>query len=186
MFLRFFLALPAPWSLRTREGRIAWQALIVAAAGLMTVTLGCIVPFAAMATLASRTLSARAATATLLAAVTANQLVAFVFLGYPHTLETALWIPVFAVATLAAFAISRWIAQPAFALVASFAGYESVLAAYTFATSHSLNSLAVFAPPIVAQIGLGNLLGLAILAPLYFGLFAIERSTDHRDARAAR
>jgi hypothetical protein len=183
MFLRFSLALPAPWLLPTREGRIAWQALIVAAAGLMTVTLGCIVPFAAMATLASRTLSARAATATLLAAVAANQLVAFVFLGYPHNLETALWIPVFTVAALAAFAISRWIAQPAFALVASFAGYESVLAAYTYVTSQTL---VAFAPSIVAQIALGNLLGLAILAPLYFGLFAIERSTDHGDARAAR
>jgi hypothetical protein len=139
----------------------------------MTVTLGCIVPFPAMATLAARTLSRRAAIVALLAAVAVNQCIGFLLLGYPRTLETVIWAPVFALATVAAFAVSERIASAPLAFVASFATYEGMLAAYTFVTSHSL---AAFAPSIVGQVALGNVIGLAVLCPAYCAVAAIERS----------
>jgi hypothetical protein len=160
-----------------------WQAAIVATAALMTFTLGCVVPFPAMAILAARTLSRRAAIATLLAAVFVNQAAAFLFLGYPRTLSTALWAPVFALATLSALAVAYRVRQPALALLGAFAAYQGVLALVTLAIEHSL---AAFAPHIVAQVALGNLAGLALLGFIYLGLGLIERSATARDVRAAR
>jgi hypothetical protein len=183
MFSRLLSAASTPLTLRTPEARIAWQTLLAATGAVMTVTLGCVVPFAAMATLAARTLSPRRAITALLAAVLANQAIGFAFLGFPHTLGTAVWAPVFVVATLAAFAVSQRIAQPILALVASFTAYEGVLAAFTFATEHSLTA---FAPAIVGQVALGNLIGLAVLVPVYCAIVAIERSSERGDARAAR
>ena len=177
MFARFLVAAATPNALRTSEARISWQALLASAGAVMTVTLGCIVPFPAMATLASRTLSRRAAIVALLAAVALNQSIGFLWLGYPRTLETAIWAPVFALATLAAVAVSERIAAAPLAFVASFGTYEVVLAAYTFATSHSL---AAFAPSIVAQVAFGNAIGLVVLCPVYCAVVAIELSTDRR------
>jgi hypothetical protein len=183
MFSRLILAATSPLSLRTPEARLSWQVLLAAAAAVMTVTLACIVPFAAMATLASRTLSRRAAILTLLAAVLANQAVGFVVLNYPRTLESVLWGPVFALATLAAFAVSDLIRRNVPALIAGFAAYQGVLAAYTFANSRSL---ADFTPSIVGQVALGNLIGLAILSAVYCAVVAIERTADQRHAGATR
>jgi hypothetical protein len=183
MLSKFLAAVATPLPLRTHEARIAWQILLAATAAVMTVTLGCIVPFAAMATLAALTLSPRRAAVALLAAVLANQAIAFLFLGYPHTLGTAVWAPVFVVATLVALAVSQRIPQLILALVASFAAYEGVLATFTFATEHSL---AAFMPPIVGHVALGNLIGLAVLVPVYCAVVAIERSSERRDVRAAR
>jgi len=183
MFLKLLSAPAASLSLRTEQGRLSWQVLLAATGAVMTVTLGCIVPFAAMATLASRTLSPRRAGVALLAAVPLNQAIGFLFLGFPHTLGTAVWAPVFALATLAALVVSQRIAQPIVALVASFAAYQAVLAAYTVVTEHSL---AAFTPAIVGQVALGNLIGLAVLCPVYCAIVAIERNSESRDARAAR
>jgi hypothetical protein len=173
MLSRLLRAALEPLALRSSEARFSWQTLLAAAAGVMTVTLGCIVPFPAMATLAARTLSRRAAIVALLAAVAVNQCIGFLLLGYPRTLETVIWAPVFALATVAAFAVSERIASAPLAFVASFATYEGMLAAYTFVTSHSL---AAFAPSIVGQVALGNVIGLAVLCPAYCAVAAIERS----------
>jgi hypothetical protein len=55
MLSRLLRAALEPLALRSSEARFSWQTLLAAAAGVMTVTLGCIVPFPAMATLAART-----------------------------------------------------------------------------------------------------------------------------------
>ncbi len=172
-----------PWTLRASESRRFWQVLLVAAGGVMSVTLGCIVPFPAMAALASRTLSRRAGAIALFGAVAANQAVGFLILGYPHTGGTIAWVPVFALATWVAFEVSRRISQPLVALLSSFVAYEACLGAYTFATEHSL---AAFAPYIVATVALGNAIGLAVLLPTYGGVVAIERLTHARGADVVR
>jgi hypothetical protein len=172
-----------PFSLQSREAQRAWQMIIAAAGAVMTLTLACVVPFPAMAMLASRTLSRRAGTVALLSAVVTNQAVGFLVLGYPRTLATVAWAPVYAAATLAAFAVSRRVANPLLALVAAFAVYEGVFAAFTLATTHSL---ADFAPRIVAQVALGNVLGFAVLGLLYVGVVAVERGTSRRDLHVAQ
>jgi hypothetical protein len=160
-----------------------WQVMLVLASAVMSCTFVCVVPFAAMATIASRTLARRDAVVALLAAVLANQLVGFFILGYPRTISTVLWGPVFAAATLAAFALSTRIAQPILALAAAFAAFEAVLAAYSFATSHSL---AGFTGPIVGEVALVNLVDGTILVVAYLGLLAAWQAIAARGVRAAR
>jgi hypothetical protein len=172
-----------PFSLQSREARVAWQMILALASAVMSLTLACVVPFPAMAMLVSRTLSRRAGIVALLSAVLANQAVGFLILGYPWTLATVAWAPVYAVATLLALAVSRRIAQPLPALVAAFATYEVVLAAFSLATTRSISE---FTPQIVGQVALGNALGCAVLGLAYLGIVAIERSTSRRDVRAAQ
>jgi hypothetical protein len=149
----------------------------------MALTLACVTPFPAMAMLASRTLAWRAAYLTLFAAVVANQWVGFFVLGFPRTLESVAWGPVFFVATLAAYVVSRRIAEPVTALVAAFGVYEIVLAAYTLVTEHSL---AAFAPAIVLKIGEGNVIGFAVLGVSYLAVLAVERATSAAPGPARR
>jgi len=175
MFSRFLLSLSLEsLALRSREARRIWQGLLALAGGVMALTLACVTPFPAMAMLASRTLAWRAASLTLFAAVVANQLAGFFVLGFPRTLESIAWGPVFFVATVAAYVVSRSIAQPPAALVAAFAVYEGVLAAYTLVTEHSL---AAFAPAIVLKVAEANAIGFAVLGLSYLAVLAVERAT---------
>jgi len=176
MFSRFLLSLSLePAALRSLEARRLWQCLLALAGGVMALTLACVTPFPAMAMLASRTLAGRAAYRTLFGAVVANQLVGFFVLGFPRTLESVAWGPVFFVATLAAYAVARRIAQPVAALVAAFAAYELVLAAYTLLTERSL---AAFAPAIVLKIAEANAIGFAVLGLSYLAVLAVDRGTS--------
>jgi hypothetical protein len=184
MVSRFVLSLfLKPLSLQHSGSRLFWQTAVALAGGVMTLTLACITPFAAMAVLAARTMSRRGAVVTLLFAVIANQVVGFGILGYPRTAASFVWGPVFFVATLLAHLVARRITQPVVALMSSFIAYEGVLAAYTFATERSL---AAFSPPIVAQVAFANAVGFAVLGALYLGILAIERATYEREPTLSR
>jgi len=171
-----------PLRLRTVEARACWQVVVVGVSAAMSVTFACIAPFPAMAALAARTLSARAAIVTLLAAVLANQAVGFCVLGYPRTFETAIWGPILALGTLAAFVVAGRIAQPVPAAVAAFAAYEAVLAVTSLVWQHSL---ADFSLGIVGQVALGNAAGLVVLGIVYLLMVAIERAAAPNGAEAA-
>lgn len=134
-----------------------------------------------MAALASRTLSRRAAVVTLLGAVIANQATGFCLLGYPRTIETAIWGPFIALATLAALFAARRTSQPVIAVVTAFAAYETVLAAGSLLMRHSL---ADFTPAILGDVAFANIYGLAMLGVLYLGLSAIEHTVQNRTGMA--
>jgi hypothetical protein len=182
MISRFSSVTASPSRLRNREVRACWQVVVVAVSAAMSVTFACIAPFPALAALASRTLSARAATVTLLAAVLANQAVGFCVLGYPRTLETAIWGPVLALGTLTAFVVARRIAQPVLAVVAAFGAYEAVLAITSLVWQHSL---ADFSLAILGQVAFGNAVGLVVLGIAYLLMVAIERAAAPDGAEAA-
>lgn len=158
--------------LRSVEARRCWQIVVVAASAVLSLTFACIAPFPAMAVLASRTLSARAAVVTLLGAVLANQAVGFLLLGYPRTVETAIWGPLLAIATFAAFAAARRIAHPVAATLAAFVVNQGVLAACSLLLAHSV---ADFAPAIIATVALANGYGLVMLGLAYVIIAMLER-----------
>ncbi len=175
MFSRFLLALSLePLSLKSVEARRIWQALLALAGGIMALTLACVTPFPAMAVLASRTLSARAAAFTLAGAVAANQFVGFFVLGFPRTVESVAGAPVFLVATLAAYQLASRVRSWPLALCGAFVAYEAVLAAYTLLTEHSL---AAFAPTIVLKLAWANAEGLGVLAASYLAILVVDRAT---------
>jgi hypothetical protein len=181
--LKGLLAAPLSPSVPRPEMTSVWQVALVLASAIMSGTIACVVPFAAMAVIASRTLARRDAVVALFAAVLASQLVGFLSLGFPWTISSVLWAPVFVVATLAAFAVSTRVAQPILALVAAFVAFEAVLAAYSLVTSHSL---AAFTAPIVGQIALLNLVLGSVLVLIYLGLVAGWHVATERGARAAQ
>jgi hypothetical protein len=182
MFSRFLLSLfLKPATLRQPQTRLFWQAVLALSGGVMTLTLACIAPFSAIAVLASRTLTMRRAIVATCGAVVANQLVGFAVLGYPRTLATLAWGPVFLCATLVALWTARRIARAPVAFAAAFVAYEAVLAAYTYVTEHALGA---FAPAIVGQVALANILGLAVLGLLYIAIVAVERGTSGRERNA--
>jgi hypothetical protein len=175
MFSRFLLSLfLKSATLQQPQSRLFWQAVLALSGGVMTLTLACIAPFPAIAVLASRTLTIRRSIVATCGAVVANQLVGFAVLGYPRTLATLAWGPVFLCATLVALLVARRIVRTPVAFAAAFVAYEAVLAAYTYVTERSLGA---FAPSIVGQVVLANLLGFAVLALLYVAIVAVERGT---------
>jgi hypothetical protein len=184
MFSQFVLSLfLKPLTLKHRGSRLFWQTAFALAGGVMTLTLACIAPFPAMAMLASRTMERRSALLALFFAVAANQVVGFAFLGYPQTLSTFVWAPVFLLATAVAYWVATRIAQPIVAFASSFIVYEGVLAAYTVATERSL---AAFSPAIVGQVAFANAVGFVVLGALYLGIVAIERATGEREPSLTR
>lgn len=138
----------------------------------MSGTFACVAPFPAIATIASRSLPRREALVMSVCAVAANQMVGFFFLKYPWTLATAVWAPVFLVATLGAYAAAVVIPQWPLALVAAFASYEIVLAAYSLAVTHSL---AAFTPTIVSEVAVINIVSGAVVVLLSLVLSTVSR-----------
>lgn len=163
--------------LRSLEARALWAILVIAGGAVFSVTFACIVPLATMAWLASRTTSTRTAIVALFGAVAANQIVGFTVLSYPHTLATLIWAPFFVIATLGAYLAARAVAQPIVAAVGAFVAYEAIMAVFSFATEHSL---AAFSPAIVGEVALANLVGVAVLGPVYAIVVLLERLVSAR------
>jgi multisubunit Na+/H+ antiporter MnhE subunit len=137
-------------------------ALLVAASAVGSLAFACVTPFAAFAVAGAYALSPRAAFLTVGAVWLANQVIGFAFLGYPWTVDTALWGLAIGAAALLATALacaamrlrSRNIALAiGIAAVAAFGIYEATL----FLVSLWLGGEENFAPAIVGPLALLNL-----------------------------
>ena len=82
--------------------RLIWIALLTTASAVFSLALACATPFAALATLAARTLDRRDAVGLIGLAWIANQAVGFGLHGYPHTVSTYGWGVAIGAAALAA------------------------------------------------------------------------------------
>ena len=141
--------------------KFGWSLALAAGGTALGLVLLCIAPFAAVATLAARTLERRTAYAALGAMWLANQVIGFAFLHYPQTPATYALGFGFLVAALVAAETARALRRVPLplAFLAAFAAYE--LAMYAFALR--FGGAAGFSVPIVALVLEGNALGLAIL-----------------------
>jgi hypothetical protein len=137
---------------------LLWPALLAAASLVGSGAFACATPFAAFAAIAAATMPAGAALATVAAIWATNQAVGFLALGYPWTLDAALWGVALGVAALlatgAATAVVRqpwagraWIGS-AVGFVAAFAAFELVL----LATAVVVGGLEDFAPTIIVRV----------------------------------
>jgi hypothetical protein len=137
-----------------------WPAILALAAVGGSLALTCVAPFAAFAVATAGTLRLRPALGTMAVIWLANQVVGFGVLGYPRTLNTALWgVAIGAAAGLATLAASGvlerfrasggWRRLP-LAFGAAFGVYEVVL----MAVAPILGSGDVFAPALLGRLAL--------------------------------
>jgi hypothetical protein len=150
--------LASPARCRVALDALLWPALLVAASLVGSGAFACATPFAAFAAIAAATMPTRAALMTVAAIWTTNQAVGFLALGYPWTLDAAIWgVALGAAALLATAAATPVLRRPwtgrasigiPAAFVAAFAAYEAVL----LATALMLGGVENFAPAIIAQV----------------------------------
>ena len=168
----FPVAAPASRARDRGLRRIAWFAVLIAAALGSSFTFFCVAPFAAFAVLTAATLSRRDAFLAVGLIWLANQILGFSALGYPFEADALLWGIAIGVAIFAATQIAVsvfgalrgkawWQTIPA-AFVAAFVTYEVLLYLVSLALGGSQN----FALDIDAKLALSDacwLLGLGIL-----------------------
>jgi hypothetical protein len=125
-----------------------------------TVAIACMMPFAAVATIAALAMERRAGIAAVLACWLGNQVLGFGVLGFPWdgaTLTAGLSL---LAASLVAFAAVRGLGGrggPLLAICAGFAAFEASLFAYALA----FGDTAMFAPRIVGLVALNDALWFA-------------------------
>ena len=144
--------------------------LLIAASVSASLVFACATPFAAFAVVAAAMLRLRSAVLVVGAAWLTNQVIGFGLLGYPRTLDAAVWGVVICLAAVAAVAVAsfvfkRWAPMGRFALypvafLASFVAYELVLAAATPVLGGAENFTAV----IIGQLAFANVVWLIGLA----------------------
>ena len=171
---------------------MGWLVILTLAAIGSSLTLSCITPFAALAVAFAGTVRLRAALANMSAIWLSNQVVGFVFLGFPRTPNTFLCGLAIGVAALFSTVIAFKVSEGAFtwaaptrlcvALLASFVVYEVALLMAAF----FLGGLEAFTPTIVAQLAFNNLLWLVGLIVLNEGAVLLCRSSLRRLPRLAR
>ena len=154
--------------------RRIWLALLVAASAGFSYVFACATPFPALAALAAITLSRRDALSLVGAVWLVDQLVGYVVLDYPRSLNSAAWgVALLAAAVVACLAVrategrvagGRFV-QAAAALLVAFAVYEVALLVVAVA---ALGGTQAFAPAIVARV-------LAINAGALVALYALDR-----------
>jgi hypothetical protein len=141
---------------------LLWPVLLVAVSAVGSLAFACVTPFAALGVVAAWVLSARAALLTVVSIWLANQLIGFAVLGYPWTIDSALWGLAIGAAALAATALacatvrlaSRNVAVAlGLALVVAFGGYEAGLFLMTF----WLGGEETFTLAIIGRLALLNL-----------------------------
>jgi hypothetical protein len=152
----------------------AWLALLVVAISAFSFVYACAPPFAAFSVLAAMTLSRRDAIRTTVALWLVNQVVGYVVLGYPRTVNSFSWGLIMGVAAVMATLLAgqivgrlRTVGGLTRALVAlggTFAAYEVVLYAIAVA---GLGGTGSFALSIVSRILVLNVIALAGLYALY-------------------
>ncbi len=170
----------------TTPRNAAWPAILAAATVLGSLALACVFPFAAFAALAALTLDKRSGI-TLVATVWAvNQAVGFFLLTFPWDAQAVGHGIAILGATLAGFGIARMmsdrIANPVLrcsaALIAAFAVYQALLAAYAQVGGGAEN----FTPAIVFDVARNDVLWFAGLMGIRF---LLTRITGERLIAAA-
>lgn len=137
---------------------LALPAILVATTLSGTVVLACMMPFAAIATIAALAMPARREAASVALCWLGNQVLGFGLLGFPWDGPTfAAGLSLLA-SSLIAFAAARAVARrggnSALAFLAGFAAFEASLFAYAL----PFGDPALFAPNIVGQIALNDAL----------------------------
>ncbi|GAC1541668.1 MAG: hypothetical protein NVS3B16_05560 [Vulcanimicrobiaceae bacterium] len=153
-----------------------WPGVLAGTGIVLGVVLTCIAPFVAVAVLAARTLSLRAAFAVVTAMWLGNQAIGFSFEHFPLDFWTFAWGVVILVATCAAVVVARSLPVTPLAFVAAFAAFEGLQLAYAL----SIGDAANFAPAIDAQVFAGNVLGIAILAAIRLVMTGGSRAATRR------
>lgn len=137
----------------------AWSAILAATTISGTVVIGCMMPFAAIATIAALALPRRVALAAVAACWLGNQVIGFGLLGYPWDGPTfAAGLSLLGASLIAwgaADAIARRLGTGGAALAAfagAFVAYEAALFAYACV----FGDIALFAPSIVGLIAVND------------------------------
>jgi hypothetical protein len=165
--------------------------LLIAASVSASLVFACATPFAAFAVVAAAMLRLRSAILVVGAAWLTNQIIGFGLLGYPHTLDAAVWGVVICLAAVAATVVAslmfkRWAPMGRFALypvafMASFVAYELVLVAATPALGGAENFTAV----IIGQLGFANVVWLiGLVAASEAGRLFVGTQDALRQSRA--
>jgi cellulose synthase/poly-beta-1,6-N-acetylglucosamine synthase-like glycosyltransferase len=151
----------------TNVASFTWMMVLAIAVISATFALSCVTPFAALAVVLAGTVGLRASLRGMLAVWFVNQLIGFVFFHFPHTLNACLWGGAIGSAafgtTIVAAVIMKyggfwtWPLRIAIGLGLSFVVYEMVL----LAAAIFLGGLETFAPAIVSQVALVNIIALA-------------------------
>lgn len=153
----------------------AWMAVILAAAIFFSFALACGMPFAAVGALAALTLPLREAVLFAGLGWVANQVVGFVFLGYPFDVMTLAWgvalgTSAFAAAMAAHFAL-RYVAggstlEKRFAtFLAAWAAQQGTVLVWSFVLGGTTSA---FAPAVVWFILWTNALAFVVLLGVQF------------------
>ena len=163
--------LPAPVDARIAPS--VCLLLLTSACGLASFAFACATPFAAFAALAGAMLPLSSALPAVVVAWIANQAIGYGVLGYPVELNTFLWGLAIGVAALIATAVSALVlrllpaigrpVELALTLLAAYVAYEVVLFAFT----PVLGGAGAFTIPIIARIGLLNVLWMIGLVLAY-------------------
>ena len=172
-----------------RNAQVFCLALLVAACLSASLVFACAAPFAAFAVIAAALLPLRQALVTIAVVWLANQALGFGLLGYPWTVNAAVWgLVIGAAALIATFVavitferlarLGRFAIYP-IALVASFAAYELII----LAAVPALGGGDAMAPAVVGQVAFTNAIWLAGLVAICelvrrFGA-AVERPAAH-------
>lgn len=154
---------------RPQVEHVAWPATLAASAVVGSLALACVLPFAALATIAAATMSRGRAAATVFAVWAVNQAIGFGILGYPRVPDTIGLGGALLVAALAALLVAKAIIGDTRELVAArlVGGFAAAFAAYEvvqFGFAHIFGGLETFAPAIVLQILANDAIWLAALA----------------------
>ena len=171
-----------------RAAAVAWPLALAAAAIVGSLATACMMPFVAVATLTSVTMTRTQALTAVLGVWIVNQLLGFGLLGYPVSTYAVGWGVAIGLASVVALFVARRLggSSPSagrlvITFAAAFAGYETVLYIFALAAGGS----GTFTPAIVLRI-LANdaawLVGLAALhilltraAPRIFGQLSVLR-----------
>lgn len=154
-------------------GSGVWIALIAALTVIGSFGFACVAPLAAVAALAALTLDRREGLILVVAAWLINQVVGFVLLSYPHTVDTYAWGTAIGASSVLGYFAARPLVSRlgtsvlgiTAAFVAAFAVYQLALYAFGVATAYAGDS---FSLAVVGEV-------LAINAVAYVGFLVIHR-----------
>ena len=149
-----------------------WPALLAGVGIVLGTIMTCIAPFVAVAVLAARTLSSRAALGVVFAMWLGNQAIGFGFEHYPHDSSTLAWGLAILTTTCALVPVAKRMPTTPFAFVVAFVAYEGLQYVYALAIHDAGN----YTLAIDALVFEGNVLGIAILGAIRLVLSAGKRA----------
>lgn len=152
-----------------------WLMLLIVATISFSLAFACAAPYAAFGAAAALTLSRRDALLMTATLWLANQLTGYALVGYPWTVNSAAWGPAIGIAAVLGTVGALWMVQrlagardivrAVAALLVAFAVYEVALFVVAAA---ALGGVEMFAPAIVGQVFVTNVVALA-------GLYALNQ-----------